>query len=50
MELVVYTSFLSLALIAYGTRIIANKYNDQKISVSNHSFKRLENDIKQMNR
>jgi len=43
MELVVYTSFLSLALIAYGTRIIANKYNDQKISVSNHSFKSFQN-------
>lgn len=40
MEVVVYGVFVGLSLLAYGTRHLANKSEDKKISVSNVNFKR----------
>jgi len=39
MELIIYGTFLALALLAYGARRVANKGDDKKISISNINFK-----------
>jgi len=39
MELIIYTTFGVLALVAYGTRLLANKGEEKKVNVSNLNFK-----------
>ena len=40
MELIIYGTFLVLSLVAYGARQVANKGDENKISISNINFKR----------
>ena len=46
MELIIYGTFLVLSLVAYGARQVANKGDENKISISNINFKRFEFGLK----